>query len=136
MKGGDFVESEEYYIAHFDGSSKPNPGMMNVGGYIQAPNGEVVKMISESAGYGTNNKAEYIALIRLLEEAVKLKIENISVYGDSQLVVNQVNNKWRTNGEMMHYKKQVMRLIPKFKSCSISHVRRKKNTIADSLSRM
>jgi len=130
------VEEEDFYIGFFDGSSKPNPGEMNIGGYIQAPSGEMVAMISEGAGYGTNNKAEYTALIRLLEEAVKLKVENISVYGDSQLVVNQVNHKWKTNGNMMPYKKRVMELLPKFKSCSITHVRRGKNTIADNLSKM
>jgi ribonuclease HI len=43
----------------------------------------------------TNNEAEYLSLIGGLEKAAELGIANLTVMGDSMLVVNQVNGKWK-----------------------------------------
>jgi len=40
----------------------------------------------------TNNIAKYEALILRLKAIVVMKIKNIEIYGDSQLVVNQVQD--------------------------------------------
>jgi len=73
-----------------DGACYPNPGNMAIGIVIYK-DGELFKKISEAIGYGTNNIAEYKALIRGLEEVKKIEPDRIDVYCDSQLVVKQLN---------------------------------------------
>ena len=38
----------------------------------------------------TNNTAEYEALVQGLRKAIELKVENIKVYGDSEIIVKQI----------------------------------------------
>lgn len=46
-------------------------------------------------GIGTNNRAEYLTLIRALECVKANRLQEIVIYQDSQLIVNQVNGEWR-----------------------------------------
>lgn len=46
-------------------------------------------------GIGTNNRAEYLTLIRALECVKANRLQDIVIYQDSQLIVNQVNGEWR-----------------------------------------
>ena len=73
----------------FDGSATPNPGRIGIGALLLGPAGERVE-ISRRAGDGTSGDAEYLALIALLESAVGLGITALAVYGDSQVVVQDV----------------------------------------------
>jgi len=81
-----------------DGACYPNPGNMAIGIVIYK-DGELFKKISEAIGYGTNNIAEYKALIRGLEEVKKINPERIDVYCDSQLVVKQLNKKYKVRNK-------------------------------------
>ena len=38
----------------------------------------------------TNNTAEYEALVQGLRKAIELKVENLKVYGDSEIIVKQI----------------------------------------------
>ncbi|HAJ32190.1 MAG TPA: hypothetical protein DCK79_02285 [Candidatus Atribacteria bacterium] len=87
-----------------DGACYPNPGNMAIGIVIYK-DGELFKKISEAIGYGTNNIAEYKALIRGLEEVKKINPERIDIYCDSQLVVKQLNKKYKVKNK---------RIIPLF----------------------
>ncbi|WP_051293733.1 ribonuclease HI family protein [Pseudoduganella violaceinigra] len=75
--------------AWFDGSAHPNPGRIGIGVLLSGPGGERVE-ISRRAGSGTSGDAEYLALIAALEKAVELKVPELLVYGDSQVVVQDV----------------------------------------------
>lgn len=67
-----------------DGSGK-------TGKYIYTiPEKKIVK-ISQKRGL-TNNEAEYIAVIEALKHN---KETNISIFSDSQLIVNQLNRAWK-----------------------------------------
>ena len=50
-----------------------------------------------TSSYTTNNEAEYIALIKLLEHLVDIisSPSEINIYGDSKLVINQVFGDWK-----------------------------------------
>ena len=41
----------------------------------------------------TNNTAEYEALVQGLKKVIELKLKNLKVYGDSEIVVKQIRNK-------------------------------------------
>jgi ribonuclease HI len=49
----------------------------------------------------SNNEAEYEALLHGLRLVVSLGIKRLFVYGDSLLVVHQVNKEWDINKDTM-----------------------------------
>ncbi len=130
--------NERYiYIGQFDGSSKPNPGAMKIGGYIKNLRNmrETLYTFSLDKGEGTNNRAEYLALIELLEMAIRKGIKRFNIYGDSKLAVMQVNGKWKANAAMAPYRDQVLQLLEGFDHCSLSYIPRAFNAEADLLTR-
>lgn len=98
-----------------DGACYPNPGNMAIGIVIYK-DGELFKKISEFIGYGTNNIAEYKSLIRGLEEVKKINPERIDVYCDSQLVVKQLNKKYKVKNKgiipLFNRVEEIIRTIP------------------------
>ncbi len=88
-------------VARFDGSSKGNPGPSHIGYVIFSDETEKYQLTkySKAIDDGTNNEAEYKALIMLLKRVWKLGIGKIIIKSDSQLVVNQVNRKWKCKSD-------------------------------------
>ncbi len=119
-----------------DGACYPNPGNMAIGIVIYK-DGELFKKISEAIGYGTNNIAEYKALIRGLEEAKKINPERIDVYCDSQLVVKQLNKKYKVKNKgiipLFNRVEEIIRSIPG--KIYFIWDRRDNNFVADSLAK-
>jgi ribonuclease HI len=115
--------------AYIDGGSRGNPGEAGVGVYIPG-----VVRIAEYLGRGTNNYAEYSALLTALRFAVYGRCEELRVYADSELVVKQVLGEYRVQNETIReLYADAMRwiaLVPRF---SIQHVRRELNKEADKL---
>ncbi|MBC7105232.1 MAG: ribonuclease HI family protein, partial [Firmicutes bacterium] len=72
-----------------DGASRGNPGDAGIGCVIIFDNKKVE--ISEYIGKTTNNVAEYTALIKGLEEALRQKAQEIEIFSDSELLVHQIN---------------------------------------------
>jgi len=81
-------------LMRVDGSCYPNPGTMGIGVVIYKDD-KLIKKISQYAGQGTNNIAEYKALICGLEEIKNMTIDHVKVYCDSQLVVKQLNKQFK-----------------------------------------
>jgi ribonuclease HI len=85
----------------------------------------------------SNNEAEYEALLHGLRLAISLGIKRLLVYGDSLLVVQQVNKEWDCNKEMMDaYVQEVRKLESKFSGLEVHHVLREHNVGADILSKL
>ena len=124
------------YVGQFDGSAKPNPGIMKIGGHIKIKGtSETLYSFSIGLDEGTNNRAEYLALIELLEIAIRKGIKRMEIYGDSNLAVQQVNDKWKANKDMTPFRDRVKLLLGYFDYWSLAHVPRKLNSEADSLTR-
>jgi ribonuclease HI len=126
------------YTLFFDGASRGNPGPAGAGALIRRDaDSRVVFEIAEYLGDDkTNNEAEYIALVGGLRKAAELGIRNLAVKGDSTLVVNQVNGRWKVKTEHLRpMRDEARRLIDgNFRgSMALSHVRREHNSEADSL---
>jgi ribonuclease HI len=91
------------YIVTFDGGADPNPGKGYGSFHIASPTGQEILERRDYTGSGrpmTNNQAEYRTLIEgLLFLRQKLgdraPVEHVRVDGDSQLVINQVQGKWK-----------------------------------------
>jgi ribonuclease HI len=97
------------YILVFDGGSKGNPGLSYGSFRIQAKGRKPARPVRLNFGHGTNNEAEYKALIAGLEALIaEIEAEGsdpavclIDVRGDSQLVLNQLRGDWKVKNLRM-----------------------------------
>jgi len=117
-----------------DGGSRGNPGQAAIGAVIFDQEGNKIKEISEHIGTATNNQAEYIAVIKALEEASNMKAEKVKVFMDSELVVKQARREYKIkNPELSSLFVKLWNIVSKFKECSFNHIPREKNSEADAL---
>lgn len=86
-------------------------------------------------GDGTNNEAEYQALLAGMRHALKLGFWNLEVVSDSNLVVQQMNGKWAVRGTLARLHREATNLARLFQAFTLAHVYRENNTLADDLSR-
>ena len=115
-----------------DGASRGNPGPASVGVVFQDANGKVFKTISKTIGLGTNNIAEYSALIFALQEALIMGIKELSVFTDSELVTKQFSGEYKIKEPTLKLLFLfVSHLKLGFKRLSVTHVPREKNKLAD-----
>lgn len=118
---------------YFDGASRGNPGPAAVGWAIVTSDG-IAADGGQRIGETTNNDAEYRALIRALEAARDLGIEEVDVRGDSELIVKQVRGEWNTNEPTLRERRvRVHELLRAFDRWSLEHVPREINDHADQL---
>ncbi|MBL3540663.1 ribonuclease HI family protein [Aminivibrio sp.] len=118
---------------HFDGASRGNPGEAGAGAILVDDQGVPVWECAQPLGKRTNNEAEYLALLLLLEEVERLGL-SADIRGDSRLVVNQVTGRWKINEpRLRELADRAMELLRRTKS-SISWVPRDQNAAADRLS--
>ncbi|XP_074376910.1 uncharacterized protein LOC141718428 [Apium graveolens] len=82
-----------------------------------------------------NNEAEYEALIADLGLARAMRAENLKVYGDSRLVVAQVNKKFEAKDDtIVKYLRVVKGILTQFDEWYVKHIPREVNTTDDALS--
>ena len=74
-----------------DGACRKNPGPAAIGIVFLDSKGNFIAEHKECIGNSTNNRAEYIAIIRALELSTKYCRKMVSIFCDSELVVNQIN---------------------------------------------
>jgi|LauGreStaDraftv2_3_1035109.scaffolds.fasta_scaffold55663_2 ribonuclease HI len=128
-------EKKEYAL-YFDGASKGNPGLGGIGFVIyDLSSGSEICAESRYIGkHVTNNYAEYTALYLGLEKALSLNLERLIVYGDSLLIVKQMNGEYSVNSlNIFNLHKKSKDMSNKFLEISYNHVSRNKNRRADAL---
>lgn len=127
---------ENTWKAWFDGATKgTNPGIRGIGGVLKGPDGELIE-ICEEIGHGTNNEAEYTALMAVLDAAIQAGVKDLIVYGDSQLVINQVNGAWLIKAkELVPLCQTAVSLKAQIANVKLCWVARTENTEADVLSK-
>lgn len=121
-------------ILHTDGGARGNPGPAAIGVVIANDKNEAIKTIKEYIGEGTNNQAEYKALLKGLSEASELGAESVTCFLDSELVVKQLNGLYKIKEPGLQVlAMEALKLKNKFKSVEFKHVRREQNAHADQL---
>ncbi|KAL7441468.1 hypothetical protein ACHAXM_011515 [Skeletonema potamos] len=150
---------------HFDGGSRGNPGVAGAGAEVIAVNNTknppitTKYLIREFCGdRKTNNYAEYHGLIVGLKKArallcelveanasssagssVAIPLLKLNVYGDSNLIIQQLKGNWKCNDVLKPLHQQCQRLIVDIKNnvasseISFDHVYREQNKVADQL---
>ncbi|GJT57705.1 reverse transcriptase domain-containing protein [Tanacetum coccineum] len=84
----------------------------------------------------TNNEAEYEAVIAGLCIAKEMKIEEITVFVDSQLVSNQVNGSYEAKHDHTKQIQITKDLLKNFRHSEVQYIRRNQNKKADTLSKL
>jgi ribonuclease HI len=119
---------------HVDGASFGNPGPSGIGVVLQI--GDEIVEHSEDVGFGTNNEAEYRALITGLRMALEHGVDTLHVRADSQLVVRQITGEYKIKKkELQRLAIEARALIERFESVRFEHVLRDLNDRADALSK-
>ena len=84
-----------------------------------------------------NNEAKYEALIAGLRLAKEMGLEQVKIYSNSQLVVNQVNEDYQAKGKNMSaYLKIAKEQLKGFRWFKIEKVPKAENVEANSLERI
>lgn len=118
---------------YFDGASRGNPGPAAVG-WVLVTNDGIVAEGGETVGRMTNNRAEFEALITVLEVAQGHGFDEIVLRGDSDLVVKQVRGEWNADDpELRERRVTAHEHLRSFDDWSIEHVPREVNDRADEL---
>ena len=117
-----------------DGTAEPNPGPAAIGATIKDEQGKLITAISQAIGQATNNQAEYRAIIAALENAIRLGASQVDIHSDSELVVRQINGRYRVkNMALKPLYQRVKQLQSQFKGFTITHIPRQQNREADIL---
>jgi probable phosphoglycerate mutase len=111
------------YRLTFDGGSLGNPGHGYGSYHVASPRGGTLHERLDFSDQGervTNNQAEYLTLIRALERLQEVLGERapavtLEIRGDSQLVVNQLNGRWKVrNAELQTLYERARQLLSAF----------------------
>lgn len=117
-----------------DGAARGNPGPAGIGAILKSVAGEVLYTGSEYLGHTTNNVAEYKAVLLGLAGALAKGISRIEVRADSELLIKQLKGEYRVKSPgLKPLFEEARRLIARFSSVKLTHIRRELNGEADRL---
>jgi len=121
-------------IVHTDGGSRGNPGPSAAGFVLSRPDGAQLLGKAFFLGRATNNVAEYTAIVKALEGAKQIGATQIKVFSDSELLVRQVNGKYKVKSEQIRpLFEQTIDLLDKFEKWEVEYITREQNKRADGL---
>jgi ribonuclease HI len=129
--------STDRMVINADGASRGNPGPAAIGATIKDEQGGLMARISRPIGRATNNQAEYRAVIAALQEAIRLGARKVDIRLDSELVVRQLNGRYRVkNAVLKNLYQEAKGLLARLETVTIRHVPREQNREADRLANM
>ncbi|MDN4608694.1 reverse transcriptase-like protein [Sporosarcina highlanderae] len=120
----------ELYV---DGASAGNPGKSGIGIYIKGEGTQV--KLSEPIEPTNNHTAEFIALLRGMEEAAKLTTGIVSARSDSKAVVSAVENEFVKNKLHKGFLNEILSIAKTFEFFFIKWIPDTENRAADALAR-
>jgi len=121
-------------IIYADGGSRNNPGPAAAGVVITDDKGKILKEYSRYLGEATNNQAEYEAVIFALQKAKQLRIKELEIRIDSDLIGKQLLGEYKIKDpdlQPLFIKAWNLRLD--FEKVDIKIIPREQNKKADKL---
>ena len=119
-----------------DGAADLHSKTAGIGGVIYS-NDQELSNFSEPLFDKTNNEAEYLSLIKGIEQLIELKFLSVDIYADSELVVKQVLGIYKVKNERMKILHNiVLEKLQLIDQWNLVHIRREKNIRADELSKL
>jgi probable phosphoglycerate mutase len=121
-------------VAYVDGASRGNPGDAAYGVRVCSREGDELAAFGDYLGTRTNNYAEYSGLLAALAWALDNEVSDLEVVSDSELMVKQMNGKYRVKSpKLKPLFDEARSRAGKLDSFRIRHVLRHENTDADRL---
>lgn len=125
------------YKLFTDGGARGNPGPSGAGALLYEVVSNTETLVAKTYKYlgkGTNNDAEYKALLLGLDLAVTNSAKVLTCYLDSELVVKQLKGEYKVkNARLKQLFDDVVSKKATFDSIFFVHVKRDKNSDADAL---
>ncbi|RVW68713.1 Retrovirus-related Pol polyprotein from transposon 17.6 [Vitis vinifera] len=124
------------WCMYFDGAA--NQSGYGIGVLLVSPQGDhiprSVRLAFSDRHPATNNIVEYEACILGLETALELDIRQMEVFGDSNLVLRQIQGDWKTRDvKLRPYHAYLELLVARFDDLRYVHLPRAQNRFADAL---
>ena len=132
---------DDTYIYYFDGASRRGDDRRSASfGALLRRNDLVIARVAVFLDDMSNSEVEYNGMLAVLQHAVSMRYTKIRVYGDSKLVISQLNGVWRCKAENLtrYYERGLAMMLVLTGLCDdehfvVSHVYREFNADADSL---
>jgi ribonuclease HI len=141
FKGGKIVPQAtkpspklQTFTAFFDGSYDRTKDKAGIGFVIYSPKKEIIWQASSLVTETDHLRAEYRALIALLEVVIHLGIIHIQIHGDNASVIRQLNGDSRVKSEERDLYQKANQLLDKIHDYQLVLVNRKNNKEAHKLS--
>jgi ribonuclease HI len=116
-----------------DGACRGNPGPSGIGVVILKDD-KVIHEIAQYVGEGTNNVAEYAALLAGLDYCVKKKLSPLEILADSQLMIRQLSGQYKVkHPNIIPLFQKAKEYLSHLKVTGYTHVMREFNKRADEL---
>ncbi|XP_030959088.1 uncharacterized protein LOC115981038 [Quercus lobata] len=125
------IEVESWKI-YFDGVTNQNES--GIGVLLISPKKAHILFSGRLNFPAINNATKYETCIMGLQATLSLGVKGFEVYGDSTLIISQVQNKWKIKEErLMPYHQCLQKWSSKFSKIQYQYVPRMQNQIADAL---
>lgn len=126
------------YIIYTDGGSRGNPGHAAAAFVMKTEDEKTMLGEGFYLGIGTNNEAEYAAVLKALERVAadneNLGLIDIEFRADSQLVVQQLSDNWKVKNERIrNFYNRIKMLEEKFAGVNYKYIARALNFEADAI---
>jgi ribonuclease HI len=116
----------------FDGSTCGKCG--GVGIFLISPRGEMPEFAIPIQPTVTNNQAEYEALLRGLQYLKEAKAISVKIYGDSELIIKQLNDQYECRNDILrNYYEECKEILKDFQLVILQHIPREHNEEANRL---
>ncbi|XP_070005409.1 uncharacterized protein [Nicotiana sylvestris] len=139
-----FPDEEVMCVDEVDHDEKPgwklffdrvvNMKGVGIGSVLISETGQHYPVTAQLRFYCTNNMAKYEACILGLRLAIDMRVQEILVLGDLDLLVHQIQGEWVTRDlKLIPYRQCLHDLCQRFRSVEFRHIPRIHNKIVDAL---
>lgn len=120
---------------YFDGAAQDTTGgPIGAGIVLELDDGGTLTDAKSFAHEGTNNVAEWEALLAGLRAANEAGVDSLQVYGDSELVIRQMKGRYAVRKDHLQpLHEQAKELVTVFNAVEFEHLPREDNEQADEL---
>ncbi|KAI5323354.1 hypothetical protein L3X38_032426 [Prunus dulcis] len=120
---------------YFDGVARRNRAAAEL--VFITPSGGLIPYSFSLLALCSNNVAKYEALIINIEISLEMHIDCLQAYGDSQLVVRQLNGQYVVrNATLIPYHERAKYLMSQFQDIHVSHILKSENDKVDALANL
>ena len=132
-------------VVRTDGAARGNPGPASCGAVLidasrpdaHDPDAVPLAVIARPLGIRTNNVAEYAGVVLALRLARRLGALEVELVLDSNLIVEQLNGRWRVrDAKLRGLFDEARSLLAGFRRWSATHEPRARNRAADALANL